>query len=87
MSTTRELVDIIVDLKASISKKDAIIDKLQEYISKNSLNAGENKVDYKEYDRVMLENVELRQKLEYYEKPTPSHFDTMVGRLDDQNWG
>lgn len=83
MSTTRELVDIIVDLKASISKKDAIIDKLQEYISKNSLNAGENK----EYDRVVLENVELRQKLEYYEKPTPSHFDTMVGRLDDQNWG
>jgi hypothetical protein len=67
MSTTRELVDMIVDLRETIHKKDAIIEKLQAYVAKNSLNAGENAISLREYDALVAENAHLRDRLDYYE--------------------
>jgi predicted nuclease with TOPRIM domain len=100
MSTTKELIDIIVELKSQIQRKEAIIEKLQEYVSKNSVNKNENMISLKEYDKLVEKNVELEDELELLKEKFESlkalkskyynfEYDTghAIPQLDDHNWG
>ena len=90
MSTTKELIDIIIELKADLTHKNVIVEKLQTYIAENSLNIGENMVTIREYDRVVRHNHELVARLEYYEGVSAKKNrwrEDVIPRMNDQDWG
>jgi DNA-binding Lrp family transcriptional regulator len=79
MSTTKELIEIIIELKQDLMSKNAIISKLQDYIYENELNHDEDKISYRVYDKLVEENAELKDRY----RRVKENYDFIV-KLDEE---